>query len=281
MALPSWGSLNPFVKADAKATGAADPKPAPQDTDDPNDPNKNKDLKNKNKPGEGDDPLLKFDSLWQPNVDKDGKEVVSVSDEDTPYLPNIDPTKMQGMIDKLDFTKNAITPEEMELLKTGGEAAIPVMLQMMNRVSRQAFATAFNASTRVTEQGFKNARGRFSSSVPDHIRDLMVDSELETSLPWAKNPALAPVVKNVKSQYLKKFPKATPSELNNAVKEYFTYMKGELTKEPESSVNTVQNTNTHKLKRGEPTADFEAWLGNELDPAKARTQFVEDDNPQQ
>jgi hypothetical protein len=259
----NWAEMNPFARAErTQQTGEpAGKKPAPT-SDDPNadpnaDPNK---VKNKQQ-GEGDDPLLKFDSLWQPNVGADGKPIQEAGPNNNPYLPNLDPKKFETLVGSMDFTRG-VTAEQWKAIGEGGEGAVAAMAGIMNHVGRQAFKHSFQASTRLSEAGFANARERFAGEIPNHVRDLVVDNELAQDNPIMKNPAFAPVVKQVKEQYLKKFPKASPQELNNAVRQYFSYMAKELNVDPNKAKN--QDTNATKLSKGADDADFIDWLGEEI-----------------
>lgn len=258
----NWASMNPFAKADRGEITPPNPDPKTNQViksdvvpDDPNNP------KLKNKPEGEDDPLLKFDDLWQPNKDKDGKVIEDTNSQPSSYLPQIDPKKLGEMVNKMDFTKS-FTSEEVEAIKAGGDNAVAALASMMNKASRQAFQVSLAAATKLAEQGVANAHQRFISDIPEHVRNHMLENDLGSD-PIFKNPALQPIVKSVKDQYLKKFPKATPAELNNAVKQYFNYVGTELNKKPEDKTNT-SDKNSSKLRQGDPTADFEEWLGKEV-----------------
>ena len=260
----NWARLNPFAKADR---GELSP-PSPQQIPNTNQ-NQNKDTSgfvpdntNRGKKHEGeDDPLLNFSDLWEPNKDKDGKPIPDKDNNNSGYIPQLDPKKFGDMVSKIDFSKT-FTPEEMEAVKTGGDGAVAAIASMINKATRQSFQVSLAAATRLAEQGFTNAKERFQSEIPDHVRNHMLDNDLNAD-PLFKNPALQPVVRSVKDQYLKKFPKATPSELNNAVKQYFKYIGGEINKPPEKNEDDP-NVNKNKLRQGAADADFMDWLGKEV-----------------
>lgn len=256
----SWAILNPFKDKIPGETKSAVEK------DITNDPNKveldaqGKPIKSSNS-GEGDDPLLKFESLWQPNKDAEGKDIV---DPEKPqgYLPKLDNKKLNDLVNKVNFT-DGITGEELEALKAGGENAVGAMINMVNRAGRKAFTLSLGASSRLAEQGLTTAQGRFLGEVPNHVRNQLTDSELSGSVGIMNNPAFTPVVESVKQQYLKKFPKAGPKELNSAVTQYFDYLAKEHTKKPESE-NDSSKSNTSRLKAGDPNADFMKWIESEI-----------------
>lgn len=261
----NWAQMNPFNRADRgqltpEGPTGQQPNKKGTATDDLGNPDDSND-KIKNQPGTGDDPLLKFESLWQPNVDKDGKPVQSNDPNNQPYLPQLDSKKFDGMVNGMDFTRG-IDAESWKAVGEGGEKAIEAVAKIMNHVGRQAFRNSFQASNKLAEAGFGNARERFVGDIPNHVRDIVVDNELSADNPIMKNPAFAPLVNTVKQQYLAKFPKATPAELNTAVRGYFAYMAKEMNVTPNK--DNTQTTNAQKLRRGEPDADFAAWLGEDI-----------------
>lgn len=279
----SWN--NPFRKADVRQQGVpvqqqqqVQQQPTPQNKNVkatnsstvPDNSNTDKTSNNEdvNNDVEGDDPLLKFDSIWQPNVDKDGKPIQNKKNAADAYLPPIDPEKLRGMVDKMDFTRN-ITKEERAAIAGGGEGAVEAMFSVLNKTQRQSFVTALTALSRLTEHGFQNAQGRFVEQIPDHVRNLMTEdgmSSVGVSSAILKNPAFAPLVQGVRRQYLQKFPKATPSEVTGAVNAYFQKMYDDMNSAVTQTKqqNTRTRDNNDKLRAGDPTADFSKWLEGEL-----------------
>lgn len=242
----------------------------PDNEEDPNnqDPNNN---------DESHDPLHKFDDIWHPNKNEKGEAIPDDNEEDdSPFLPKIDPAKFSGMLEKMDFTKN-ISSEEWTAIETGGAGAGKAMQGILNKAMRHAFATNFNAMSRVVEGGFSNAKGRFGKTVPNMVRDFMTEDGMmgtEGLNEIAKSPAFAPVVQNVRKQYLKKFPKSTPSEVTAAVNGYFDNMAEKITasKTKKQQNNQQPENNKSKLRQGTGDADFEEWFGAELGLGSAAQQ---------
>lgn len=253
----SWATLNPFrEKPGGGNTNNPQPEPKPEPKKDPND------LSNKVAEG-GDDPMLKFENLWEPGKDKDGKVIENKSnDSNSPYLPQIDSKKLNELVGKMDFTRG-VDPQHWKDIAEGGEKAAAAVAQIVNSVGRQSFTTAFSASTKLAEQGFASSKTRFMGEVPAHVRDLFVEEGMQDSIGIMKNPAFSPIVKSVKDQYLAKFPKATPGEINNALKEYFSYLKNEMSTN-ETNQNKEIDDPSKKLRTGAPDADFVGWLGKEI-----------------
>lgn len=250
-----WSQINPFRE---KPISQNQPKPEPKVEDNSNDPNKKIDSKNQQ---QGDDPLLQFDSLWQPNKDKDGKVIEDTPTNNGAYLPPIDNKKLGELVGRMDFTRS-LDPALLQAVSKGGEEGTAAMMKIINSVGQQSFTASFQAATRLAEQGFVSAKDRFMADVPNHIRDQFVDTGLAESMELMNDPAFAPVVKSVKDQYLRKFPKASSTDVSKAVAQYFEKMKEKLTKKEENQDSIPDNQ--RKLRQGAPDADFSTWLGEDL-----------------
>lgn len=276
---PSWATANPFNKADRQQSQSGTP-PQPnqkkkQEVDlNTDDPNANKRVNPKG--GQGDDPMAQLESLWQPNVDKDGKEIPDESEDNSSFMPSLDQKKLKDMIGKMNFT-DGITSAEVEAIKTGGEGALGAFANMLNRAGRKSFETAFAASSKLAEQGFTRAQARFQKGIPNHVREMMVENGLSESVALTSNPMFKPLVSSVKNQYLKKFPKATPQEVNQGVKKYFDAMEAEFGKNKQKQQQDSEATDPgKKLRQGDPTADFESWLGDEIGSLSKGGMFQDD-----
>lgn len=277
MQLP-WALTNPFAKADKVAIEGPQPKQQTNKTDDvidPNDPNKKL---TQNKSGVSDDPMADLESLWQPNMDKDGK-VIEEEVDDGAYMPTLDNKKLQAMVDRMDFM-SGITKEEMDAVKAGGEDSLGAIANIVNRAGRTSFTRAFHASSKLAEQGFTRAQERFMKTVPNQVRDMMVENGMNEAVGITQNPMFKPLVNQVKAQFLKKFPKATPGQVNEGLKKYFDAMEAEFGKNKKQNIK-VDDPST-KLRKGDANADFEAWLGDEISGLKNNVfQNNDDDDLQQ
>jgi hypothetical protein len=264
MQLP-WAMTNPFAKADKAALEG--PKPAIQQKTnenlDPNDPSKKGP---QGKAQGGDDPLADLESLWQPNMDKDGK-VIEDEPDDATYMPTLDGKKLQAMVDKMDFM-SGITKEEIDAVKAGGEESLGAIANIVNRAGRSSFTRAFHASSKLAEQGFTRAQERFMKSIPNQVKDMMVENGLNDVVGITQNPMFKPLVSQVKNQFMKKFPKASPAEVHSGVKKYFDAMEQEFAKGRKAKDTQIDDP-SQKLRKGANDADFEAWLGDEINGMKS------------
>lgn len=203
---------------------------------------------------EGDDPMLNFENLWQPNVDKDGKPIKKAGPKQ--FTPTIEPKAMAAMLDKTDFTKD-FTPEEMQAIAKGGDEAVAAIGSMINKATKRSFVMAFSGSQKMMEAAVQAARQDALSEVPNYVRDQMIDSELSRENVLMGNPAYKPMVEHIKRQYQEKFPKASPAEINKGVRAYFDKM----VKDMNESTNKVEDPkNDDLVKAGDPNADWADWF---------------------
>lgn len=226
--------------------------------------------------GQQDDPLMKFEELWQPNLDKAGKPIPSTKKGPKAYMPNLDPKKMGEFVSRMDFTKH-VKPEQLAAISKGGDEALPHLMELLNSVGRQSFAHAFTGLQRMSEAGIQAAIADARSEIPNFVADQMLESGLESSNPLMKHPAFQPLVKNVREQYRQKFPKASPAELTNAVNAYFENLHAEMTGTKNKA--KPQDTNQDLLKAGSPDADWGDWF--ELEPQPVEGATGDSPNPNQ
>lgn len=256
---------NPFMKTTQQPQNksindptnkVADPNASINDPQNKVDPNP--DL-NKKIPGEGDDPMLAFDKLWEddPVDPKNPPEV-----EPTTFLPTIDPAKLQENFNKIDFSKYA-SPEETAAIIAGGEGAAKAHASILNKSMRQAMLTMFTASSKMVEAGLATAQDRFFKKVPSHVKDILVEGNLTKSSKLMSNPAFAPMIEGARQRYQEKFPKATADQISNAVERYLQ----EFVKQATVKDETDKPTNVEKLKKGDGSADWEDWIKPELEQA--------------
>lgn len=209
------------------------------------------------KAGESDDPMLKFEELWQPNVDAKGQPILKPGPKK--FTPQIDPKVMTAMMDKLNFTSD-FSAEEVEGIKKGGDEAVAALASMINKATKKSFLTAFTGAQRMMEHSVQAARADALSEIPGYVKDQMVDSELSRENVLMSNPAYAPLVKSIKDKYQEKFPKASPAEINKGVRAYFDKMVTDMN---ESRKPKEEVKNEDMLTKGDPNADWFDWIDQE------------------
>jgi hypothetical protein len=204
----------------------------------------------------GQDPLSDFTKLWENDVvDPNNPQPGQVST----YLPNLDPAKLNQMVGQLDFTRN-ITPEQKAALAGGGENAVQAMMDVVNMATRSAFLMGFQGTHKMVETGLGNAKNAFVGEIPNYVKEQMSIDGLTTSNPIMSDPAYGKLVDDVRRQIQVKNPKATPTQVQQAVNRYFDDMVGTLTKAKSQNTQQDGNQNDLKLKQGAADADWEGWF---------------------
>jgi len=161
-------------------------------------------------------PFAEFESLWQPALGPDGKPLQVTTDP----LYTVDGTKVLEAARRTDF-KSSITQEQMQAIAKGGPEAVQAMLSAMENMSQLAYANAAVAATRIAEQGITKALSQAEGRLPGLIRNQQLSESLTAKNPALSNPAVAPLVEMVKSQFIQKNPTATTAEIQASVDSYF------------------------------------------------------------
>lgn len=272
---------NPFATATQGVPGntstPAPPAPAPsgsrQDTrdgqqprsgmtpDDNNQQNNNQEeidpATGKPKVKDGKDELgVDLQSLWE----NDPVDPNAPKDQDTGYLPKIDPAQLQATIGKMDFTKG-IKPEQLQAITAGGEGATQAVLQIVNQAGQQNALTMFSAASKMIEQALTTAESRFAARMPGQVRDTLASTNLSESNLAAKDPRFGHLVESVRNRISDKYPKLNAKQVEFYVNKHFADLRDTLT--PKSKTKTPEEeevVNDNLLKKGDPTADWQQWF---------------------
>jgi len=165
-------------------------------------------------PKEPESPLDKFKDLWEP---------VTTKADDTNTPEQLDPSKLQELVSKADFTKG-INPEHMAAIVQGGEGAVEAFAQSMNEVARQVLVQATLASNKMTEQAVARATEAMNAKFPELVKNLSLSDSLATSNPIFQNPAIKPVIEATKSMLVQKYPNASNQDISKMVVDYVSAM---------------------------------------------------------
>jgi hypothetical protein len=160
--------------------------------------------------GEPASPLAQYDKLWEtdPNAPKD-----------VPFSFNSDPAKLLETAKSVDFTKT-ISPEVMARIQAGGSDAQQAMLEAMNSASQLSFAHSSHSTAKIVEQALQAQEQRFKDLLPNLIKQHSVSDSFRNDNPLMNDPALAPMIGALQSQFTKQYPNATAVEIKNHVNEF-------------------------------------------------------------
>lgn len=155
-------------------------------------------------------PLDQFKDLWK--NDPNAKQ-------DVPFSFNSDPVKLLDTAKTVDFTK-IISPELQTRIAAGGADANKAMIEAMNSVTQLSFAQSSHASAKIVENALQAQEDRFKAMLPDLIKQHSVRDSFRTDNPLMNDPALAPMIHALQTQFTKQYPQATASEIKIHVNDY-------------------------------------------------------------
>lgn len=155
-------------------------------------------------------PLDQFKDLWQPTPNANSTEAFSF---------NSDPTKLMDAAKSVDFTK-VLTPDLQKRVQAGGLDGQNAMIEAMNSVAQMTFAQSSHASAKIVESAVASVEKRFQDMLPSLIKQHTVSDSLRTNNPLMNNPAMAPMVQALQTQFTQKYPQATVTEIQAFVNDY-------------------------------------------------------------
>ena len=215
-----------------------------------------------NNNGNGNAPVVDYTKLFdnEPQVGADGKPI----QQDTGYLPKIDPNKISESFGKLKFT-DGITPEQRQAMAQGGEAGVAAMMDVIDNVGRSISSRMFSTNYGLMEKALPAAFDKFSGSLDSRINLNMANNMGRSSNPIMSDPSYAPMVDTIRNQISTKYPHLTADNLNTAVTKYFDEMAGKMgyKKEaaPANNGNSNQN-NGKKITSDASPGGWEEWIAN-------------------
>lgn len=165
-------------------------------------------------------PFEEFNKLWEPVKSAENAGKVTF---------NIDPVKVNAAAAGIDFTKS-ISPELMQKVAAGGPEAMQAMLTVMNQVGQQAFAQSAMSNAKVMETALAQARENIMPEIKDSVRRENIASTMRVDNPLYSNPAIAPLLTMLETQFASTFPTATPAEIRQKASAYLTNTASEINK---------------------------------------------------
>lgn len=157
-------------------------------------------------------PLADYAKLWDTPT--------TTTDANQPLF-NLDPAKMQESVSKMDFTK-AINKDQLAAITAGGEGAVAALAQVINAVGQESFSQAAKFSAALVQSGHDKTKTSLLSELPGHIKQHAISNSMREANPLLNNPAVAPLVSALESQFSKQYPGASVKEINEHVTSYIT-----------------------------------------------------------
>ena len=157
----------------------------------------------------------------------------------------VDPQKFMEAAGKIDFSK-AVTPEMLQAISTGGDAAMNAFATAMNKVAQGVYAQSAFATTKIVEQALSKSKESFMAELPQHIKKQTVTDSLRAENPIFSNPAVQPIISALEAQMTVKYPHATAPEITQMAKQYVEALGTSFAPKP-----VVTEADAAKAKKGE------------------------------
>lgn len=157
-----------------------------------------------NKPADA-SPLAPHKDLWNDAPIDPNKPKPQTS---TP----IDNAQLLEAAKKVDFSTNFSAEELAKVLK-GGEEGMVALGGLLNKAAQAGSAQAIVSANKLAEHVVSAKAKDFNSLLPGMVKTQQINEALLLANPAFANPAIAPLVQNVKSQFEKKFPDASVTEI--------------------------------------------------------------------
>lgn len=173
---------------------------------------------------------------------------------------DIDPKTMQSVTEQLDFA-SSLPPELQQKMANGETLTGQEMLQAMNHVGRQAYATAMNHGSKLTERFVGMHSEHSLKSVPKTVAERMVQSRIANNPNAQRHPVVRKQMEVIASQLLKTNPDASPEWIEEQTGEYFLNLARETNPEifKEIELNTNQQGKREVSRKQQEAVPADYW----------------------
>lgn len=170
-------------------------------------------------PQGGESPLAQFKDLWDNPDLKPGEQRPTDWNNPLSIVPNqnIDPAKVQEAARRIDFSR-VLNQEQVKAALSGDTNAFGAVI---NQVAQAAFANNAMLSSRIVDSALRAMAPRLiNEALPHHMKRFGVNEGLATENPIFNNPAVAPMLESLKTQFQNKYPKSSAAEITKMAKDY-------------------------------------------------------------
>lgn len=129
---------------------------------------------------------------------------------------------LQQEVAKLNFIEGAATPEMMQAFQAGGDEALKVLPQLMNRVAQNAFSAAMKASMQISQTAFTKAAPAIEGKISDTMRRDKYAEAVYSANPVLSHPSGKVIADALIQSFVTKYPNATTEELKQLANQYIT-----------------------------------------------------------
>lgn len=154
-------------------------------------------------------PMASFDKLWETDATKTGAKPAGV-------LPEITAEQLTATLANSNFL-HSVSPELLAKAAGGDATAFG---DVINQGLRTVMAQSVLASRGLVEAGTRSHGEQLRTSLPTMVRSSNVSDSLQAN-PLYSNPAVKPVIDNVRRQLEEKNPTASAKEIADLTDSYF------------------------------------------------------------
>lgn len=162
--------------------------------------------------GEAASPLAQFAELWKIEPKDAPRDPVAAL---TPNF-SIDPQKVADAAKTVDYAR-LVPPEVMTKALSGDAAA---MSSILNTVVQASTANAGMSTANIVQAALAHQAKQFAEILPQEVRKLQVQQQVQQDNPLFSNPAAAPILEGLQKQMAAKYPTATPAQIAEHTKNY-------------------------------------------------------------
>ena len=149
-------------------------------------------------------------------------------------MPTLDAKQLGEALAKQQIAP-ALNAEQMEAIKNGGDEALIALNQIMNQTAQSAVMQSILANQRMAEAANTVAQESVLNQLPQLIRDQQFQQQLFATMPNLNNPAVAPLVEQVRAGIAASNPNLTPEELTAQAQEFFSGLSSLVAPAPAST----------------------------------------------
>lgn len=187
-----------------------------------NEPNNNQDNNPDPNKGKGDSQLDNFKDFFKVPVNDKGEPVVQQNPLEQPIM-QVDQAKLRELASKTNFT-SGITAEVLQTAMSDPSK----MLQLLNQVAQNGFATALQASTTMVEGSIQRYNERVQQHLPDQIRTVQIH-QTQAKHPALLHPSVQPMLAMLKQQVASTNPQLSPEQVATTAEGFILAMNADMT----------------------------------------------------
>lgn len=160
----------------------------------------------------GESPMANYADLWKIEPNQMPRDPIAA------LTPNftIDPAKVAEAAKTIDYSR--LVPPDLMTKALSGDAA--AMGQILNTVTQASTANSGMSTARIVQAALEHQAKQFAEILPQEVRKLQVSQQVQQDNPIFSDPAAAPILDGLRTQFTAKYPTASPQQVSDHIKQY-------------------------------------------------------------